>query len=193
MRNPDSHWKYTIEEWSRPPFTTMLDAIPEPKVIYDIGANVGAWAHLAHERWKDAEIHCFEPVKSNYEALVARVPYVKAHQWGIYYGAESSRVGSRGDGANIGAFFIEQINAGEPRVFSEEVIDLKPLTGKPDLIKLDVEGAEENIIEHSDVVKNCPWIILEWHPDSIPPFERDLPNHKVVMNVERNQYLLCLK
>lgn len=198
MNTPDRHWEYTIKEWTRAPFTTILNSLPFTlNVIYDIGANVGAWAHLMKERYPDADIHCFEPVKDNYDALVARVPNVKAHQYGIYYGATKSHALSRGDG-NIGAFFIEQIDAGEPRIFSDEVIKLKPLEQKlpkPDLIKLDIEGAEENVIAHSSVVKNCPWLIIEWHPNTsaIESFERDLPNHRILMNVERNQYVLCLK
>ncbi|MES2699614.1 MAG: FkbM family methyltransferase [Pseudomonadota bacterium] len=33
------------------------------RVIYDIGANVGTWARLAHSQFPDAQIHAFEPLQ----------------------------------------------------------------------------------------------------------------------------------
>ena len=104
MNTPESHWQYTLNEWSHPPFTSLLDAIPAPRVIYDVGANVGGWAHIAKQRWPLAYIHCFEPVQSNFVALVQNVSDVETHDWGIYYGATKSRVGSRGPNGNPPCF-----------------------------------------------------------------------------------------
>ena len=195
----DDHWIYTINEWTREPFTQILDALPKTiKAIHDIGANVGGFTHVIHEKYPKAIIYAFEPVAANFDALFTNVhEYAVPIPRGIYYGATQSRVTSRGD-SNIGAFFLEQINAGEPRVFHNEVIELRPLEDYPtaDLIKLDVEGAEENIIEHSTVLKTTPLIIVEWHPDHVNPiefFSKHLPNHKIVVNLENKQFLLCLK
>lgn len=40
--------------------------------IFDVGANIGNWAYLAHEVFPDATIHCFEIMKDTYEKLARR-------------------------------------------------------------------------------------------------------------------------
>lgn len=191
-----SHWDYTVNEWSRAPFTRIIEELPDNlKRIWDIGANVGGFTHILQRKYPKAVFHCFEPVKANYEYLTE---HVKAHhhRYGIYYGARTSRVVSRGDG-NVGGIFIEQLDAGEPRVFADEVIKLKTFEeldlADPDLIKFDIEGAEENVLEHSLLVKRTPWLIVEWHPPTDPHafFKKHLPNHRIVVNLEDKQFLLC--
>lgn len=54
---------------------------------------------------------------------------------------------------------------------------------KPDLVKIDVEGAEKNILENSSLIKNSKYIILEWNFDlKLDTFlEKYLPNHKIIL------------
>jgi len=42
----------------------------EPKVIFDVGANVGDYAILLAKRFKSSKIYCFEPIPANYKKLV---------------------------------------------------------------------------------------------------------------------------
>lgn len=195
------HWSYTIEEWQKLPFTELTAAMPDHlKVVYDIGANVGGWAHVMQRKYHERlDMHCFEPVLANFNALCENMPKAHNHHYGIFYGARDSHVVARGQYGNVGAYFVEQIDAGEPRVIFEEVIKLKTLEELelplPDLIKMDVEGAEENIIERSTMVKECKWLVIEWHPNksAIEFFKQHLPNHRVVVNLQNMQFLLCLK
>lgn len=194
------HWIYTVDEWTRDPYTQLLNALPFTlKVVYDIGANVGGWARVMQDRYDNKlEMHCFEPVQANYDMLCEQMPDAHNHKWGIFYGATESKVMSRG-GTNCGAYFVEQIDAGEPRYEHDEVIELRPLEGQglphPDLVKLDIEGSEENVMAHSTMLKKVKWIIVEWHPntDARAFFKEHLPNHGIVLNVATNQYLLCLR
>lgn len=67
---------------------------------------------------------------------------------------------------------------------------------KPDLIKMDVEGSEINIIEHSEIVKKCRNLIIEWHDENINYedfFKKYLPNHGIKGKAGDSNYLLCLK
>lgn len=193
---PQDHWDYTIKEWGSEPFISIVNKLPELKNIWDVGANVGGFSYVMKKKYPKAKITCFEPVEINHKALVENMPDVVALKKGIYYGKTESKVLWRGE--NIGAFFVEHINSGEPRIENGEtmeLITLESLNSMPDLIKLDVEGAEENIIEHSTVIKNIPHIIVEWHPDTppLPFFEKHLPNHKVNVNLQDKQFLLCLR
>lgn len=196
---PKEHWDYTTNEWRSAEFKKILNHLPEKlPIIYDIGANVGGFTEVMKSTHPTAKFFCFEPVERNFEALIDYVPYAQCIKKGIWYGAKTSKVTWRG--SNIGAFFLDQVNSGEPRIQTGEVIELAELEEldlpKPTLIKMDIEGAEENVLEHSEVCKACPWIILEWHPDHVNPtefFKKHLPNHRVAVSVEDKQFLLCLK
>lgn len=195
---PSDHWLYTIDEWSREPLNKIIKALPKLSVVFDIGANAGGFTELIHGLNKDAQFHCFEPVERNFIELQKNVPYATCHKFGIYYGEKSSRMMWRGE--NCGAYFLEQVDSGEPRYDANEVIELKTLEEfglpQPDLIKIDIEGAEENVLTWSYTVRNCPTLIIEWHPDHINPidfFEKHLPKHKIKINIENKQFLLCRK
>lgn len=193
--NTKDHFDYTLREWTNDPFTRLVQAMPETlNVIFDIGANAGGWTEVMHCKYPDATFYCFEPVPYNYDALVQNVPYAKHYNYGIYYGKTDSAIQCRGDG-NVGAFFVEHINAGSPIVTVEGRMTLKTLEEvgvTPDLVKMDIEGAEENVIMYSDLLRNTPWIIVEWHPDASfdDLLKTYLPNHEVVVNLENKQYLL---
>ena len=159
------HWTYTIDEWTREPFTTITKHLPDTvHVVYDVGANVGGWTYVMKERYPQAEFYCFEPVFENYDALIGNVPFAHNLPYGIFYGAKTSKIHSRGD-KNVGAFFIEHIVAGDPVVEHEGIMQLRTFEElpipKPDLIKFDIEGAEENVLENSTLVKETPWLIVE--------------------------------
>lgn len=195
---PQEHWDYTKNEWRSAQFQEILNKLPEKlPVIYDIGANVGGFTEVMKTTHGKAKFFCFEPVERNYKALVEYVPYATCIKKGIWYGATTSKVTWRG--SNIGAFFLDQVDSGEPRIQTGEVIELAELEElelpKPTLIKMDIEGAEENVLEHSEICRACPWIILEWHPnvDAYKFFEKYLPNHRVVVSLVDKQFLLCLK
>ena len=59
---------------------------------------------------------------------------------------------------------------------------------------MDIEGAEENVIEFSQVVKECPYLIIEWHPSRDQyEFFRTYLNHEIVVDLEGKQFLLKKK
>jgi FkbM family methyltransferase len=43
------------------------------KTIFDVGCNIGEWAHMARQRHPDAEIHMFEVVPETYKALLGNI------------------------------------------------------------------------------------------------------------------------
>lgn len=194
---PKEHLEYTINEWNSGEFRKITDSLPENlSTIYDVGANAGGFTEVLHRKYPSASFFCFEPVRNTYDFLKDAVPFAKCFDLGIYYGKKESNAVWRGE--NMGAIFLEEMDSGEPRVFTGEKLKLTTFEeleiSKPDLIKLDVEGAEINIIENSEIVKKCPYLIVEWHYDGRYSFEefikQHLPNHKILQNISRNQYIL---
>ena len=65
-------WLYKeVEEYFTPlPFV--------PRTILDIGANVGAFAQRANQKWPAAKIYCFEPMPTDclkFPRLLARLEH----------------------------------------------------------------------------------------------------------------------
>lgn len=192
--NQNQHWAYTIKEWSEKPLSNILEALPKINILYDIGANVGGFCHLLMSKFPEARVYAWEPVKDNFNALKERCPTVTVFQKGIYYGRTEAR--PLWSSTNVGGISIEQFDFVKPKKpRGDEILELDELENfnleKPDLIKIDVEGAEGNIIEHSSIFKECPNLIIEWHLTSNPQdfFEQHL-NHKIIKNIGNYQFLL---
>ncbi len=192
---PREHLDYTVEEWRRPEFQAILEPLKDIRVAYDIGANAGGFSAVLLERFPDCDIHAFEPVSETYDFL-KELP-LTAHKMAIFYGPRESRIFWRG--GNIGAMFIEEVEAGPDRIDTWEKCQVRTLEElglpKPDLVKLDIEGAETNVLEHSDLIRDAKWVIVEWHPSDDPYefFNKYLPDHGITVDLEGNQFLLCRK
>lgn len=193
---PIEHLEYTVSEWSGP-FKDFIDKLDDVKVCYDIGANAGGFSRVILNKFPKAKIVAVEPIPDNFNFLKRELKGHTCIQSAIYYGTRETKMYWRG--SNIGAYFTEDVNAGDDKIFSGFTVScytLEELPEKPDLIKLDVEGAEENIIPNSKVIKSCKYLIIEWHPDHVSPidfFDTHLPNHEILINLEFKQFLLCLK
>lgn len=192
------HFDYTINEWNTREFRQIRERLPEKlDVIYDIGANAGGFTKVLQEKYTDAKFFCFEPVKETFETLQKCVPFATNINKGIYYGVKTSRATWRG--YNVGAFFLEEVDSGEPRIFTGEILELVELEEldipKPTLIKMDIEGAEVNVLAKSKICKECPYLIIEWHPSDDPYefFKIHLPNHEIKFSLSNQQFLLCQK
>ncbi len=44
--------------------------IKDCSVVFDVGANIGEWTKLVLKYNPDIDIHCFEPIKANYQKLL---------------------------------------------------------------------------------------------------------------------------
>lgn len=186
--NQHDHWEFTLKEWSVFPFVEMLSYVKAGDIVFDVGANVGAWSKLALDR--GAKVYAFEPQKDNYASLVQNVSCDAVNK-GIFYGMDRLPAQNTTD-SNCGAFTVVSTDRTAP---TGEVFELTTLEKYPkaNVIKLDVEGAEKNIIKNSIALKECPTIILEWHfDDDAEVFIKKYMKHSIVMNIENRMLLLCL-
>ena len=195
MPTSKEHFEYTLNEWSSQPFTKIIERLSGVSLMFDVGANVGGFSQVVLDKFPRARVYGFEPLGRNMVELKKNIPNGIHFPVAIYYGPTESKLFWRG--SNDGAVFLEEVDAGPDKVPVNEVVKVITLedvvSTPPDLVKLDVEGAEVNIIENSTLLKNTTWIIVEWHPDHIDPvpfLSQHLPRHKIIENIDNKQFLL---
>ncbi len=141
---------------------------PQPPVILDIGANIGAFTRWAVQRWPGCVIHCYEPHPGNFAMLEETVNPLRATNTIFTHQVAVGGVACR-------AFLHEgEFNCGEWSLFTADpkrskievdVISAADLP-KADILKLDVEAAEADILarlNHVGRLSEFQAIMLECH------------------------------
>lgn len=147
-----------------------------PTHILDLGANVGYASVCFAARWPAAHILALEPSAQNFALLqrnIAGWPNITALQGAVWSHAGSVRIanpqddanafrmgeradGSAGEGEDVPAFTVAQLMA---QLGSERI----------DLLKMDVEGAEAEILRgHPAWLDAVDVLVIELH-DRIAP------------------------
>ena len=144
-----------------------------PKVILDIGANIGASAIYFVSNFPNAEIHCYEPSSKNYKYLqnnTKNFSNIKCYQYGLY----------KEDG-QVKLFYGKDQSAQDSIVFSNETVESgetvhlvkasKEILNKGikdiSILKIDTEGCEIPILNEFDKLENLniDMIYLEYHSE----------------------------
>ena len=136
-----------------------------PKVIYDIGACVQHWTRKAKEVWPDAKYYLLDAAKST-------EPFLKTDEYAVAVlsDIEGKIVDFYEDSTNpSGSSYYKETNGAftDKHKTKRMTITLNTLVEEnnwllPDLIKLDVQGAEVDVLKGADrIMINCKDIILE--------------------------------
>jgi FkbM family methyltransferase len=146
----------------------------KPKIILDIGSNIGASILYFHEQFPEAKILGFEPHPATFRVLeknVAGLNGVTVFNYGL--GAAHQRVAVDADEVNFGAFNTRGVfkDRGFPAAPVEcEVRRLDEVLrelsiAQVDLIKIDCEGAEADVFSAlpDEILSQCQWIVGEFH------------------------------
>lgn len=151
--------KVLAGEYDLPPH---LAWITPPKVILDIGANVGAFTAWARAKWPEAEVIAYEPMPENCEA------FCENHREDSLVRLAACAVG---DYPGLIETFRGRNNSGECSVFDlgeqkQERIavqqgDAKNLL-RGDFVKIDTEGSEAIILGRMSL-DGVSAVAYEWH------------------------------
>ena len=149
--------------------------VPEsaaPQVIWDIGANIGAASLYFAERFPQARIHCFEPVQENFAVLemnVAPHPAIRAQRAALGAKSGELEIHASASARNFGGFSFHYDGKAEVPVQRVPVLTprqaIESGTPAPDFIKIDVEGAEYDILTAfaPEVLGRVRWLVGELH------------------------------
>lgn len=138
----------------------------EPKVIYDIGSCVLHWSRHAKEVWPDSKIYHMD---ANYDLKPLYDKLNLDYFLGVLSSESNKEVDFYYDPYNLGgnSYYKEREAYSEIRSEKRPTVSLDDLMEtynweKPDLIKMDVQGAELDILKGATkALATCSDLILE--------------------------------
>jgi FkbM family methyltransferase len=151
------------------------------RVIVDCGANIGITSLFLAARYPGATILSVEPHPENFALLrtnVAQVPRILpihacvtgASRSAVRFTTDQAAWGNR-IAADDGGVLV-------PAIIIEELCDQN---GIKDLLKLDIEGAEEQVLENGTFLARTEHIIVELHGQyGFQCFQRDIAPYGLV-------------
>jgi FkbM family methyltransferase len=144
-----------------------------PKVIFDLGANIGCTAILFKTRYPDADLYCFEPDPDNFERLVDNTKqFSKVTCYKYALGArKEQKTFYVSDVSHMRNSF--SVRGPSDRAISVDVVSLADaiaMTGvnKIDFLKFDIEGAESEMFATFKDWDRIGAFAGEIHPKLIP-------------------------
>jgi FkbM family methyltransferase len=156
-------WRYQV--YTRSP----VRLAPSPRIIVDIGANVGFFTLYAASRWPKAVIHAYEPAPQNFANLMRNVELSKAERVVCHATAVTGKAG-------VTTLYLKQDSGwhsiwshdaeSEIRVSTTTLNDIvNEVDGPIDLLKLDCEGAEYEVFEAAEslLARSVQQIVMEYH------------------------------
>ncbi len=146
----EQHLIVTNEFFEKENLEIIKDYLPKQCTIIDVGANIGNHTIFFSLLNRDNEIYAFEPHHINYEILVKNIQLNNLHNVKTYPFAVGNKKGKGNlielPNKNLSDTMVEYDSEGEISFISlDEFVENEKLE-KIDLIKIDVEGFEENVI-----------------------------------------------
>jgi FkbM family methyltransferase len=134
------------------PVLDVLRGGGSPLRALDLGANIGLFGIAVLERFPDAQLVAFEPDAANAAVLRAVVAANgRERDWQIVEACAAAH-----DGVvpfEVGGFGISRIAEDGPGTIEMQAKDVFPYLADTDLAKIDIEGAEWEILEDARFVE----------------------------------------
>jgi FkbM family methyltransferase len=186
----------TVAEFFSPDSEIMSTKTPalHPKVIYDLGANVGVSSLFFASLYPQATIYGFEPLPENFEVCLLNYRGIRnssqVFPWAVGSKSGLATFDCKNDsrGGRLKSTHQDP-NLQTIAQIQVKIVSIVDLIGKeglppPDLLKIDVEGAEYDVLVGlADYADSVGSIYLETHGDSL---RRDC-----ILWLERHNFQIC--
>ena len=150
----------------------FFKATSQAPVIIDCGANIGMATLYFKYLYPDAKIVAFEPNPQIYKLLKSNIETnhisnTELHNIALYNEEKELSFFTGDESGNLrGSILEDRGRKNEIVVKAKKLSDYLRTTGKVDLIKIDVEGAELNIIQDlfdSSMLQKADQYVIEYH------------------------------
>jgi FkbM family methyltransferase len=186
----------TVAEFFSPDSEIMSTKLPvlHPKVIYDLGANVGVSSLFFASLYPQATIYGFEPLPENFEVCLLNYrgirnssqvfPWAVGSKSGLaIFDCKNDSRGGRLESTHQDPN-LETVAQIQVKIISVTDLIEKEGLPPPDLLKIDVEGAEYDVLEGlADYANSVRSIYLETHGDNL---RRDC-----ILWLEKHNFQIC--
>jgi FkbM family methyltransferase len=150
----------------------LLDELIEPgATVIDVGANIGYnTIHAARRAGPYGRVLAVEPTADNLAVLRENVAAAHLHNVAVAPVACGRAAGTRplfvrGAQSAVNSLFPDSCYARVTDVVPVSVVPLDDLAIDADVVKIDVEGAELDVLEGMPrLLQKPPALIVEWHP-----------------------------
>ncbi len=146
--------------------------VGKPRVVVDIGANIGTFSLYAAYKWTHSELYAFEPAPHNFSLLqrnVHTMPHTNFHLYNAAATAQAGKINLHLKSSNgWHSVYRAQTDIVLDTV-EVEAVDLEAILaecgGKVDFLKLDCEGGEWALFENKMglVQKSVQYLAMEYH------------------------------
>ena len=162
MKAPSEQQYNAAKKWLRWDnyLSTHLD---NPKVIIDVGANIGYSSIFFARNYPDAIVYAIEPVQENFDYLVQNIedyPNIIAYQFALGQSMGELILSlANPDDKNLGTMSFQGVG------WRSETVPMFPLDsrdwGKVDFIKIDVEGYEPKVLKGAEATLTKHWPLIQ--------------------------------
>jgi FkbM family methyltransferase len=190
-------YAYGYYDWPVEVLAT-LKALNRPLNVVDLGANIGFFEVHTRDAFRVEEVVAFEPDPNN-AAVLERVRVANGGNWKILKACASNRPAVVSFKA--GFHNLSRVDGDGDRTIP--AMDVFPYVAQADLVKMNIEGAEWDVLQDPRLGSVSPVWIVEYHRLANPEpeitalarrlFERAGYVTRVVMNVEPNGLLWAWK
>ncbi len=152
----------------------VIDARVSPgDTVIDVGANIGAVAmHAARRAGPSGRVLAIEPAADNVRVLRENAARNGLQQVSVLEAAagcrrEARTLYLRGETSAVNSFYAESVYASVTAQAQVPVVPLDELVdGRVALVKIDVEGAELDVLAGMSRLLQQPdlTLVVEWHP-----------------------------
>ncbi len=162
-----------LENWERDTVWLWCELVKNAHVVYDIGANTGVYSMIASTLNSNLEVHAFEPSVNIYAKLVQNIELnrlnIQHHAIALsnFSGTQTFYDGTSENptSSSLSSEMIKdkcQVRSYDVNTLTmDDFIKANP-TGRPDLIKIDVEMHEPELMEGFSSIRECrPIVFIE--------------------------------
>lgn len=142
-----------------------------PRVIFDVGANLGLASIYFACIYPDADIYAFEPSEQNFRILernTAAFPRVHVYNQAVYSSCGRMKLFCDPTHGGFNSFISQQDHFEDVETITIDAFARENGINRIDVLKIDVEGAEYEVLESCQMLARTGYIVGELHFNLVP-------------------------